>query len=351
MPFEPPESGIQIRKLGDDPHETARWDDFVDQCPEATFFHKAGWKKVIERAFGHPGYFLAAEFAGRIEAVLPLGHIRSRLFGNALISAPFCVYGGIAASSERARVALDREASKIAHGLAVDYLEMRNLRLCDPKRPRSELYVTFRKQLAPDPETNLKAIPRKQRAVIRKGIQSGLRGVIDSDLERFYRIYAESVRNLGTPVFAKGYFQTLCEVFGSCCEILTVEKGRQPLSSVLSFYFRDQVLPYYGGGTREARESRSNDFLYWDLMRRALDRGVLIFDYGRSKKGSGSYRFKRHWGFEEQALHYEFELIRSSQLPNINPLNPRYRLLIAIWRKLPLALSNRLGPRISRNLA
>lgn len=339
-----------MRSLSDSPSEKGRWDDFVERCPEATFFHKAGWKDVISRSFGHSTYYLYAEADGKIEGVLPLARIKSRLFGDALISTPFCVYGGIAAISDRARDALDEAASKLARDLSVDYLEIRNRKMCIPERLRKDLYVTFRKQLDPDPDTNLKAIPRKQRAVIRKGMDAGLYGVIDSDMDRFYRIYAESVRNLGTPVFSKCYFENLRETFGNSCEILTVERRGVAISSVMSFYFRDEVLPYYGGGTATARDLKSNDFMYWDLMRRAVVRGIKVFDYGRSKHGTGSYRFKTHWGFEPEPLHYEFDLVKSEQLPDLNPLNPKYRIFIGLWKKLPLPLSMSIGPWISRNL-
>ncbi|MGH8559664.1 MAG: FemAB family XrtA/PEP-CTERM system-associated protein, partial [Methylococcales bacterium] len=291
-----------------------------------------------------------AETDGTIEGVLPLGHIKSRLFGNALISTPFCVYGGIAAASRQARDALDNAASQLARDLSVDYLEMRNRKMCIPERPRKDLYVTFRREVDPDPEVNLKAIPRKQRAVIRKGIDSGLYGVIDSEPDRFYRIYAESVRNLGTPVLSKSYFQALREIFGEFCEILSIESQGIAVSSVMSFYFRDEILPYYGGGAAGARELKSNDFMYWDLMRRAVARGVKVFDYGRSKKGTGSYRFKTHWGFEPEPLHYEFDLLKSRQLPDINPLNPKYRIFVGLWQKLPLPLSMLLGPWLAGDL-
>jgi FemAB-related protein (PEP-CTERM system-associated) len=339
-----------IRLLGDDPSEKQRWDRFVEECPEATFFHKAGWKEVIERSFGHSTYYLYAETGGKIDGVLPLGHIKSRLFGSALISAPFCVYGGIAANTPHARDALDHEASRMARQLPVDYLEMRNRNAGISDRPTKELYVTFRKRLDAESDANFKAIPRKRRALIRQGIQAGLNGVLDTGIERFYKVYAESVRNLGTPVFPKSYFYALREIFGRSCEILTIESKGVAVSSVMSFYFRDEVLPYYAGGTAAARKLKSNDFMYWDLMRRAVERGVRVFDFGRSKKGAGSYLFKTHWGFVAEPLHYEYDLVRSGGLPDYNPLNPKYRLLIAFWRRLPLPVSIWFGPWISRSL-
>lgn len=342
---------VHIRELTDDTGQSASdWDRFVETCSQATFFHKAGWKKVYEQAFGHKTYFLYAEIGGKIQGVLPLGHINSRLFGNSLISAPFCVYGGIAANTELARIKLEQAAVSLAQRLQVDYLEMRNRAQSHPGWPAKDLYVTFRKVMDPDPEKNMLAIPRKQRAMVRKGIDAGLIGEEDADIDRFFRAYSESVRNLGTPVFAKKYFRILKDVFGDSCRILTITKSKKLIASVMSFYFRDEVLPYYGGGTAAARELKGNDFMYWELMRRSCEAGVRVFDYGRSKKGTGSYSFKKNWGFEPEELYYEFHLVKSGKLPDINPLNPKYRLFIKAWQKLPLALSMKLGPLISRNL-
>lgn len=322
----------------------------MESHPEATFFHKAAWREVLEKAFKHPTYFVYAEEDREIQGVLPLAQIDSRLFSNALISTPFCVYGGALARDDKTRRALEQAAVDKARQLNVEYLELRNLTQSQSGRPIKNLYVTFRKALAPDPEENFKAIPRKQRAMVRKGIQAGLKSVIDDDVDRFYEVYAESVRNLGTPVFAKHYFQQLKRSFGEDCEILVIEHQGSAVAGVMNFYFRDQVLPYYGGGTAAARSLKANDFMYWEVMRRAVEKGVGIFDFGRSKKGTGSYRFKTHWGFEPQPLCYEYELIRAQSVPDINPLNPKYQLFIKAWQKLPLSVSKLIGPWLARSL-
>jgi len=327
-----------------------RWDEFVAGCSEATFFHRAGWKTVIERAFGHRTYFLYAEAGGRIEGVLPLAEVESLLFGHTLVSLPFCVYGGIAAQSERARYALDGAARALAERLRVDHLEYRGLTPQHPDWVHQELYVTFRKPIDPDVERNLLAIPRKQRAMVRKGIKAGLKSEIDDGVERFFAAYADSVHRLGTPVFPKRYFQILREVFGPDCEVLAVTHDGQLVAGVLSFYFRDEVLPYYGGGTASARELAGNDFMYWDLMRRACERGIRVFDYGRSKRGTGSFDFKKNWGFEPQPLHYEYLLVKGKRVAEHNPLNPKYRLFIKLWQRLPLPLANLIGPHIVKSL-
>lgn len=328
----------------------ARWDAFVETCPEATFFHRAGWRRVLEDVLGHRTRYLYAEAGGVLEGVLPLGHVRSRLFGNALISTPFCVYGGVAATTERARAALTDAACRLAEDLRVDYLELRNLEPRNAGWPRKDLYVTFRKAIDPDPEKNLLAIPRKQRAMVRKGIQAGLVSEVDAGVDRLYAAYSESVRNLGTPVLPRRYYAALLEVFGEACDVLTITKDGGLVASVLSFYFRDQVLPYYGGGTDAARELKGNDFMYWELMRRACERGYRLFDYGRSKVGTGAYSFKKNWGFEPEPLAYEYHLVRAKEVPDVNPLNPKYRLFINLWQRLPVGLSQRFGPMLARNL-
>jgi len=327
-----------------------RWDDFVTAHPDGTFFHLSGWKTVIEKAFGHKTYFLYTEYDGAINAVLPLVHVNSLLFGNNLISSAFCVYGGIIANNGISYDLLDAEACRLAEQLGVDTLELRHRERKHPERPYKELYVTFRKNLEPDVENNMLAIPRKQRAMVRKGMEAGLTSTIDTDVERLHLAYSESVRNLGTPVFSKKFFRTLKAVFGEQCEVLSVEHNGQLIASVMNFYFRDEVLPYYGGGTDLARDLKGNDFMYWEVMRRAVEKGVKIFDYGRSKIGTGSYSFKKNWGFKPEPLFYEFYLVKATELPDINPLNPKYQLFIAAWKKLPLPISQFIGPFLSKDL-
>jgi FemAB-related protein (PEP-CTERM system-associated) len=332
------------------PDDVAKWDEFVYTCPAATFFHRAGWKDVIERAFGHRTYFLLAEEYGEIQGVLPLAEINSRLFGHSLSALPFCVYGGIAASTAAAEIVLDQAAQTLASQLDVDFLEYRNLTPLHREWPSKDLYFTFRKTIDPDLETNLLAIPNRRRAMIRKGIKYGLRSEIDNDIERFFPVFAGNVHRHGTPALPKKYFAILKEVFGNDCEILSVLKEQQVLSSVLSFYFRDEVLAYYAGDTVQARDLAANDFKYWELMRRACERGIKVFDYGRSKRGTGTFDFKKNWGFEPQPLHYEYQLHRAKRVPDTNPLNPKFQLFIKLWQKLPLPVANWIGPHIVKNL-
>lgn len=329
-----------------------KWDRFVEACPDATFFHRAGWKNVIERSFGHRTHFLYAESGGEICGVLPLVHVKSRLFGNYLAASAFCVYGGPAGTSDGALAALDAAAVQLAQETGVDHIEYRSrvARPLDGWTTKSDLYVTFRKPIDPDPEKNMLAIPRKQRAMVRKGIKFELASEIDPAPSRLYPVYAESVRNLGTPVFARRYFDNLKQEFGDACEILMITHQGKDVAGVMNFYFRDEVLPYYGGGTAAARQLAANDFMYWEVMRRACERGYRLFDFGRSKRGTGAFDFKKNWGFTPEPLHYQYRLNKGTELPDLNPLNPKFKLFIEIWKRLPLGVANAIGPHIVRNL-
>ena len=186
--------------------------------------------------------------------------------------------------------------------------------------------------------------------MVRKGIDRGLHSVIDRSADRLHGIYAESVRNLGTPVFSRSYFRLLTEVFGDKADIVTVMDGEVRDCVGDEFLFPRQVLPYYGGGRRIARERYGNDFMYWEVMRRAAARGFRLFDFGRSKLGTGAFAFKKNWGFAPEPLHYRFRLAEGAAIPDINPLNPKYRLFIAAWKRLPLPVAGLLGPPIVRGL-
>jgi len=340
---------VMVRRY--EAHEAEKWDAFVAQCRDATFFHRIGWREIIEEVFRHRCHYLVAERDGRWSGVMPLAVIKSRLFGHALVSLPFGVYGGPAADDRESAQALIAAASDLARTIGVDYLEVRNTHAQCSEWPRQDLYVTFRKEILPEVEANMLAIPRKQRAMVRKGIKNALVSEVDASTERFFALYADNVHRHGTPPFPRRYFARLKKVFGDACEIQTVLDARgTPVSSVLSFYFRDEVLPYYAGDTSAARDLAANDFKYWELLRRACERGVRVFDYGRSKRGTGSYDFKKNWGFEPTPLAYEYQLLKGGRVPENNPLNPKYAAFITLWRHLPRSVANALGPMIVRNL-
>ncbi|MCB2106399.1 MAG: FemAB family PEP-CTERM system-associated protein [Rhodobacteraceae bacterium] len=343
-------SPVTINRLTDAEH--AAWDAFVDRSAEGTFFHRAGWQTVVQRSFGHATHFLFAERGGAIVGVMPIVETKSFLFGHALISNGYSVAGGPIADDEAARQALTDEALRILESSGAFYLEVR----C-PVRPiqgwltRDNLYAGFSRGLPEDEAENLKQIPRKQRAVVRKAIDSALTYTIDTNVDDLWDLYAVSVRNLGTPVFGKKYFANLLKVFGPACDVLTIRSDGKPVASVLNFYFKNSVMPFYTGSMPRARRLGANDLMYWKLMRHAVAKGLNTFDFGRSKVGTGPYDFKKNWGFSPVPLIHQFMTKPGTGMPDINPTNPKYRLFIKIWRKLPLPIANRLGPLIVRNIA
>lgn len=339
---------LTIKTLSDDRKDD--WDRYVNTSEDASFFHLSGWARVLEQAFGHRTYFLFVEDDSGIQGILPLAHVKSLLFGNALISTPFCVIGGIVSSTDEAYRLLRDRACELAEELKVDYLEMRNACQREVDWPGKDLYVNFSREITDDDEKNMQAIPRKQRAMVRKGIKAGLHGREEDGVDNLYEAYSQSVRNLGTPVFGKKYLSVLQEVFSEQVGILSIWKDEQLVGSVMSFYFRDRVMPYYGGGTAAARQLKGNDFMYWELMHRSAARDIRVFDYGRSKKGSGSFSFKKNWGFEPEPLYYEYYLVKSSSMPELNPNNPKYALFISIWKRLPFYISRLIGPFLARSL-
>lgn len=331
----------------------ASWDAFVERCAQATFFHKAGWRTVIEKSFGQRCRFLKATRAGEIRGVLPLVLVRSKLFGTRWVATGWCVGGSTAVDEPGAAIALDRAAQALLADSAADYIEYR-----DPANPHTDgtwqakegIYAGFERIIEADEDACLKQIPRKQRAVVRKAIDSNLVDRVDGDLASFYRLYSLSMRNLGTPVFSRRYIRTLLEVFGSDADILTVYQDERPLASVLNFYFRDRVMPYYTGADPEARRVGAADLMYFRVMRRASERGYRIFDFGRSKLGTGPHAFKKNWGFEPRPVIHEFFLKAGAAMPDVNPNNPKYQRKIEAWKRLPLPVANLIGPWFGRQV-
>lgn len=340
---------VTIRPARDE--DGPRWDAFVFAAPDGTFFHRFGWSDLFRDIFRLKPHYLIAERDGEVAGVLPLVHQRSLLFGNSLIAAPFCIEGGPLAVDRSVREMLDGAAIALAKDLNAKSLEFRS---CTATRrgwvARKGLYANFARELSESDDANLLAVPRKQRAVIRKTLKSGLASEVDQSVETLFRVYSESVRNLGTPVFPKRYFSALLKAFAPDCDVVVVRDGETAVSAVMNFYFRDTVMPYYGGGTRQARRNGANDFLYWEVMRRANSRGFRRFDFGRSRTGTGAFAFKKNWGFEPKLLEYEYWLPPGTALPEKNPDNAKYAALIALWKKLPLPVANFIGPHLIRGL-
>lgn len=338
-----------------DAHEVARIDDWLAEQDDATPFHRPAWSRGVERGCGQRAHYLLAENAfGAIAGVLPLTAMRSVLFGRALVSTGFGVDGGILARDARTTAALADAAWVLAERLSCPSVELRGgpCPVGDWASDDSR-YLRFVRPLGPDDDAELLAIPRKQRAEVRRSLGFDLEvetGRSDTLAREHYAIYAESVRNLGTPVFPRALFAAMLAEFGGDADILVVRHQGSAVAAVLSLYGRGTVYPYWGGGTREARALRANDRMYYALMGHARSRGCTAFDFGRSKTGTGAAAFKANWGFEGRPLAYHHRVASGAQMREINPLDPKHQRKIDLWRKLPLAIANRVGPLLSRGL-
>lgn len=337
----------------DDPEEVGRIERFVAGHPQGTPFHRPAWLRAVERGAGQRAIGLLAQSGDDFTGWLPLTGIHSPFFSRALVSSGFGVGGGALASHQGTALRLCRAAEELAERHAYQTLEIRGGPVPWHWTKRTEAHCNFSADLASDDEAQLMAIPRRQRAEIRKGLKEDLTietGRSERDRAAHYAVYAESVRNLGTPVFPRSLFDAMMDMFGDEADILTVRHQDCPVASILSLYHRNTVLPYWGGGIRAARRLRANDRMYFELMLHARRRGCNRFDFGRSKTGSGAFHYKRHWGMEAVALTYGLWTVPGGQVRDIDPNSPRHAAQVAMWKRLPLAVANRIGPAIARGL-
>lgn len=336
------------------PADKGRWDSYVEGCPGGTFFHLFGWGEVAEAAYGYEPVYLAARRGGAIVGVLPLIDVRSPLLGRSLISTAFTVGGGPVGDDAGVVAALAEKAARLGEERRVRYVEFRGgPHPLEGWVRKTGRYAGFKMPLPADEDEHMNRIPRRRRAEIRKALAAAEKGVLqsrfDQDADGFYELYARSMRALGTPVFPKRFLHEIVRGFGDRAELTFVDYGSAPAAALLSFYFRNTALPYYVGAAPSAREARAHEFLYWSLMRRAAARGASVFDFGRSKIGSGSYQFKKLWGLDPEPLTYQYKLIRARVAPDLSAANPKFMAASERWKRLPLSLANRLGPMLSGN--
>jgi FemAB-related protein (PEP-CTERM system-associated) len=354
-PFRHSRGQVRLADLGD-PEERRRIDAFLAEQPQATPFHRPEWLLATAQGTGNSALALVVEQGCRVIGYLPFTETHSPVFGRLLASTGFAVGGGLLlAAGGEAEVAF-AAAEELAARRSCPTIELRGGVLPAGRARwalRSDAHCGFVAPLAGDDAALLLAIPRKQRAEVRKGMDADLEVAVgrgEGDRAAHYSVYAESVRNLGTPVFPRALFDAVLDAFGGDADILTVRHAGRPVASVLSLYHRGAVLPYWGGGTYDARRLRANDRMYFELMRHALRRGCDRFDFGRSRTGSGPYHFKRNWGFSPEPLTYAAWTAPGAPLRDAAPNSTGNAALAAMWRRLPLAVANRVGPHIARGL-
>lgn len=352
-PFVPHAATIREADLAD-PRDCAAIEAFLVDAAGSTPFHLPGWSRAIRRGCGQRPHYLIAERAGIVAGVLPLIDIRSPVVGRSLTSVGFAVEGGILAADDRVHDALEGAGLALAQRLGAPTFELRGGRVSGEGWHLDDTtYLDFARDLTADHESELLAIPKRQRAEVRKAFANELtvttgRGA--KDLAAHYRVYSESVRNLGTPIFPRALFRTMLDELGERADILTVWQGDRPLSSTLNVYWAGTMFPFWGGGVREARALRANERMYYGYACHAIDRGCRRLDLGRSKAGTGPAAFKKNFGYPARPLTYWRRTLDGAPPRTVNPLDPKYARKTELWKKLPLPVANLIGPWIARGL-
>jgi len=341
---------LDIRPCGE--ADAGAWGPYVEAHPAATVFHPLAWSRAVEEAYGHRPLHVTAWSGGRLAGVLPLFLVKSALAGRLLVSVPYATYGGILADSPEVAAAILAFAQDLCRTLGARYLELRHREPNDLGLPEINRYDTFRKPLPERAEDVLPALPRKTRAAARNGLKA-----LGEDsaafghewLDTVYDLYSITLRRLGSPNYSRRLFHALLKEYGDGCVSLVVRDKDRPVAGVVSFVFRDEIVPYFSGSVDVGMHKDANNVMYLRLMEYAVRRGLRWFDFNRTRRDNpGPYDFKRHHGFEPSPLHYQFYLNGGGELPNLSPSNARYALAGRLWRRLPLWLTRPAGARISK---
>ncbi len=330
----------------------AAWDDYVLRHADATPDHLWGWREIIPAAFGHECVYLAARRESALVGVLPLVLFRSRLFGRFVSSMPFLNYGGVLADDRAAADALLERASTIAAAFGASHLELRHHRRQFDALPARQHKLRLVRSLPASVEELWSRTDRKVRNQVRKAQQAGLTAHAGGAelVAAFYGVYARNMRDLGTPVYSSRLFETTSGVLGDRARVFVVRQGDRTLAASMTIRANGTILVPWASSLREYRALCPNMLLYWTMLEHAVREGAAVFDFGRSSPGSGTHQFKRQWGASETPLVWEYVLIAAAEAPDQGPSNPRFRLAIEGWKRLPLAVANRLGPWIASHL-
>jgi FemAB-related protein (PEP-CTERM system-associated) len=343
----------RIEKLGRDQAAIALWDRYVLDSPTTTGYHLTAWRQVIEQAFGHRTvYLMALDGQGVVRGVLPLVLLASRLFGRFLVSMPFFNYGGVEADEQSVREKLLEAAAQEACALDATHVELRQAQALAISWPRQDHKVSMRLSLPNDFQELWKSFPSKLRSQIRRPQKEGMLAKVGGQelLDEFYAVFSRNMRDLGTPVYGKGFFRSILETFPKETAICSVSWNGSVVAAGFVYTFRDMMEIPWASSDRRYDHLSPNMLLYNSVLEYACQHGCRVFDFGRSSVDSGTYRFKEQWGARPFPLYWYYWIKGGGPLPELNPNNPRYRLAISLWQKLPLSITNVLGPHIVKSL-
>jgi FemAB-related protein (PEP-CTERM system-associated) len=340
MPFE-------VRFFSDT--DRSQWDQFVQSHKHGSPFHMIAWKDCAEQVFGYKPQYMMAFKEGNLRAVLPLFAVENLILKRALISSPFAVYGGILATCDEARSSIAAAVRKLGAELRVQYIELRS---GHPEQITTstnvDRYATFTKQVTPDEDALMESLPKKTRNMVRKALKTHFVTRTSRSVDEFERIHSATMRRLGTPCFPKEFFAAILKNFGRMADVREVVYNDQVVAASLNFLYRGQMHTYYAGADQAFNAIAPNTYMYYDHLRWAGQNGYTTFEFGRSKKGTGPFEFKRHWGTEIRELPYEILLVRKKEVPNYSPTNKKFDLAIQVWKNLPPIVANAVGPRLLR---
>jgi FemAB-related protein (PEP-CTERM system-associated) len=307
---------------------------------------------VFEKAFGHETVYLAARQDGRIVGVLPLVVLNSPLFGRFAVSLPFVNYGGVCAPDAAVRQFLVEEAAKVAVERRLSYVELRHTARQLPDLPLREHKVGMLLRLERDASRAWDGIDRKARNQVRKAEKSGLtaRSGGKELLARFYQVFARNMRDLGTPVYSIRFFDEILSTFPDTARVFLVDQADVTVAAAVTLTHRDILEVPWASSLREYRSQSPNNLLYWRIIEHAIESGRTTLDFGRSTPNEGTFQFKQQWGARPQPLAWEYVLSGRTAMPNLSPSNPSFSRAIAIWSRLPLPITNWLGPHIVRSI-
>ena len=336
-----------------DAHDSDAVDAFVGAEEGASLYHLYRWRSVIEDCFGHRCLYLVRQGdGGAIRGVLPLAHLRSALFGNFLVSLPYFNYGGVCAKDEESRGLLVAEAARLAAERGASHIEFRQEHPLDGGLPSKTHKVSMRLDLPATDGQLWTSLPSKLRSQIRRPRKEGMTvrtGGVE-ELDGFYEVFSVNMRDLGTPVYPKRFFRTMLDRFPGNAWICTVRNGCTPVASGFLIGFKNRLEVPWASSLRKYNRLGPNMLLYWSCLEFACKQGFRVFDFGRSTADGSTYRFKEQWGASPYPLHWHYWMAKGGALPEINPENPRYRLAIRVWKRLPVPLTRLLGPSLVRNI-
>ncbi len=330
----------------------AEWDAYVRAHPHGTVDHLWAWRAIFDGVFGHQCRYLAARRGGQIAGVLPLVLMRSRLFGRLIVSVPVLNDGGLLTDDDGAAASLLGTATSVATEFGARHVELRHRARQRPELPSRQHKLGLTLPLSTTPDDLWKRIDRKVRNQVRKAQKSGLE-VVEGGVElldAFYPIFAENMRDLGTPVYPRRLFAETLRVFGPQARIWLARQGTVPMAGAVTIRFGETVVNPWASSLRRFRALCPNVLLYWGMLEAAAATGAAAFDFGRSSPGGGTHQFKLQWGAVETPLHWEYVLLQSSVLPDTSPTNAKMHLAVEAWKRLPLAVANVVGPHLSRHL-